>query len=223
MALTAHKTPNGPSASASRIRNGSSVFRRTNTPAFDSAHAPTPTLPRKRGRESEVKPRAGGGLSLDNGDGAGPAGRGAADLDREATHHKPVGRERFEIVQLFEVAITDLAPGLVTFPDQVGIAGRGIFLLGVDKGRIPAPAIGAGQPDAAFEEVQGRVAPNAAAGRDVIRFAVGQAGARIHDDDLERLQRVPDAIELGGDILGGDDIAVREMPEIEFDAGLQAP
>src|SRR5205814_8015275 len=104
---------------------------------------PPQPSPRKRGRESEVKPRAGGGLSLDNGDGAGPAGRGAADLDREATHHKPVGRERFEIVKLFEVAITDLAPGLVTFPDQAGIAGRGIFLLGVDKGRIPAPAIGA--------------------------------------------------------------------------------
>src|SRR5207248_1680950 len=69
-------------------------------------------------------------LSLDNGDGAGPAGRGAADLDWEAADHEAVRWERFEIVQLFEVAITDLAPGLVAFPDQPGIAGRGIFLLG---------------------------------------------------------------------------------------------
>ena len=41
---------------------------------------------------------------------------------------KPVGRQRFEIVQLLEVAIADLAAGLVAFPDQAGVAGLGVFL-----------------------------------------------------------------------------------------------
>src|SRR5436190_23580736 len=95
---------------------------------------PPQPSPRKRGRESEVKPRAGGGLGIDNGDGAGPAGRGAADLDREATHHKPVGRERFEIVQLFEVAIADLAPGLVTSQIRPGSPVAAYFSLVWTKG-----------------------------------------------------------------------------------------
>src|SRR5204862_8298892 len=86
-------------------------------------------------------------------------------------------------------------------------------------GRIPAPAIGAGQPDAALEEVQGRVAPNAAAGRDVIRLAVSPAGAGVDDDDLQRFQRMTDAVELGGDILGRHDIAIGEMPETSLTPG----
>src|SRR5438270_11183838 len=72
--------------------------------------------------------------------------RGAADLDRETAYRKTVGRQGFEVVQLFEVAIADLPAGLVTFPNQPGVAGRGIFLLCVNEGRVPAPAIGAGQP-----------------------------------------------------------------------------
>src|SRR5438477_532109 len=88
---------------------------------------------------------------------------------------------------------------------------------------LPRPSAVAAQPDAALEEVQGRVAPNAAAGRDVIRLAVSRAGAGVDDDDLQRFQRMTDAVELGGDILGHHDIAIGEMPEIELDARLQAP
>jgi len=51
----------------------------------------------------------------------------------------------FEIVQLLEVAITDLAARLMTLPDQGRIVGFGIFLRGMDERRVPGPAMGASQ------------------------------------------------------------------------------
>src|SRR6185312_16630118 len=121
----------------------------------------------------------------------------------------------FEIVQLLEMAIADLAPRLVTFPDKSGIAARGIFVLGVDEGRVPAPGIGAGEAHAALQKIERRIAAHAAAGGDVIRLAIGRAGAGIDDDDLERLQLMADARELVLDIRIGDNIAVGKIPEIE--------
>jgi hypothetical protein len=41
-------------------------------------------------------------------------------------------------VQFFDVAIANMAPGLVAFPDQACIFGLGEFLRGVDEGRILA-------------------------------------------------------------------------------------
>ncbi len=52
---------------------------------------------------------------------ARPAGRGAADLVRKAADDEAVGRQRFEVVQLLEVAVADVAAGLVAFPDQRGV------------------------------------------------------------------------------------------------------
>ena len=46
-------------------------------------------------------------------------------------------------MQLFDVAVADVAPGLVAFPDQAGIPSLGEFLRGVDERRVPAPAIDA--------------------------------------------------------------------------------
>src|SRR5258706_6962879 len=74
-------------------------------------------------------------LALEDGDGAGPAGRSAADLDREAADREAVARQRLEVVQLLEVAVADLAAGLVAFPDQAGVAGFLVLRLGVDERR----------------------------------------------------------------------------------------
>src|SRR6516162_8548014 len=87
----------------------------------------------------------------DDRDGARPAGGTAAHFDRKAAHHEPSGRQRFEIVELLDVAIADLAAGSVAFPDQTRVAGGEIFLLGVDERRVPAPAVGAGHAHAALE------------------------------------------------------------------------
>src|SRR6516225_7225546 len=60
---------------------------------------------------------------VEQGDAAGPPGGRLLDLDRKTAHFETEGRQRFEIGQLFHVAIADLTAGLVAFPDQARIAG----------------------------------------------------------------------------------------------------
>ena len=91
---------------------------------------------------------------------------------------KAGGRQRLEVVQLLEVAVADLHAGAMALPDQDGVAGLGIALLGVDEGRVPAPAVGAGHPHAALEQIERRLAAHAAAPGDVVGLAVGGARPR---------------------------------------------
>src|SRR5665213_3742405 len=91
-----------------------------------------------------------------------PAGGTAAHFHRKAAHREAFGRQRFEIVQLFDMAVADLASGAMAFPDQSGIAGLGVLLHGVDKGRVPAPAIGAGDAHTTFEQIERRFSAHAA-------------------------------------------------------------
>ena len=111
------------------------------------------------------------------------------------------------------------------WPSQISDASCvcAVLLRGVHERRVPAPGVGAGQPHAALEQVHRRLVAHAAAGRDVVRAAVARAGARVDDDDLERLERVADALELGLDVGRGDHVAVGEVAEVELHAGLEAP
>ena len=93
-------------------------------------------------------------------------------------------------MQLFDVAIADMAAGLVAFPDQAGVFGLRVFLRGVDERRIPAPGVGAGQPNTAFQEIHRRFIAHAATGIDVIGLAVFGAGGGVDHDDLERRTRM---------------------------------
>src|SRR6266404_1859593 len=131
----------------------------------------------------------------------GPARRGSFDLDRKTGDGETGRRQLLEVVQLFDVAVADLAPGLVAFPDQTGIPGLGVSLRGIDEGCVPAPAVDAGQPHPALEQIHRRLIAHAAAGVDVILPAVFGPGACIDDHDLQRRKRVSDALELGLDIL----------------------
>src|SRR6266446_2418933 len=74
----------------------------------------------------------------------GPARRGSFDLDRKTGDGETGRRQLLEVVQLFDVAVADLAPGLLTFPDQAGVPGFGVFLRRVDAWRIPARAVDGG-------------------------------------------------------------------------------
>src|SRR5262249_14068199 len=56
-------------------------------------------------------------------DAAGPAGGRLLDLHRKAAHLESKGRQRFEIGQLLHVTVTNVAAGLVAFPNQARIAG----------------------------------------------------------------------------------------------------
>src|ERR1039457_1747101 len=77
--------------------------------------------------------RYGGQSSINDRHRPRPAGGPATDLHRKAAHCEARGRQSLEIVQLLDMAIADLAPGPVTLPDQLGVMGLGIFLLGVDE------------------------------------------------------------------------------------------
>src|SRR5437588_1058453 len=156
-------------------------------------------------------------------DGPRPAGGGAADLHRKARDREAVAGQRFQIVQLLEVAVADLAASLVPFPDQRGVAGPLELCLRVHERRVPRPRVGAGHAYAALEQVQRRLAAHARARRDVVGPAVGRARAGVDDDDLERPQRVADALQLGLDVLRGDDVAVAPRSEVELHARLKAP
>src|SRR5215831_18494412 len=80
-------------------------------------------------------------VALENGDSPGPACRRGADLHWKTRDQKSVGRQRFQIVQLLDVAIADLAARFVPLPDDRGIAARREALGGVNERRIPRPAV----------------------------------------------------------------------------------
>jgi hypothetical protein len=92
-------------------------------------------------------------LAVDDRNRSGPARGCALDLDRKAGNGESGWRQKLKIVQLLQVAITDMASRLVSFPDQAGVLCLGVFLGRVNERRIPAPAIDAGQADAAFEQM----------------------------------------------------------------------
>src|SRR5687768_18615431 len=115
-------------------------------------------------------------------------------------------------MELLEVAVADLAAGLVAFPDQRRIAARLELRLGVPEWRVPGPRVGAGDAHAALEQVQRRLPPHAGAGGHVVRLTVSGAGACVDDDDLQRTHGVLDPRQLALDIFGRDDVAVRPLP-----------
>jgi hypothetical protein len=63
------------------------------------------------------------------------------DLDWKARNHKALRWQHLEIVQLLDMAVTDVAPSLVSLPDQAGIAGLREFLRGVKKRRVRIPGL----------------------------------------------------------------------------------
>src|SRR5262249_5578516 len=79
------------------------------------------------------------------------------------------------------VAIGNLAAGLVSLPDDPGIARLHPALAHVDKRRIPAPGVDAGDAYAARGQIERRLAADAAAGGGVQGVAQG-AGVHVVDD-----------------------------------------
>src|ERR1051326_8177070 len=75
--------------------------------------------------------------SVENGDRAGPAGGPGADFYRKTRDLEAGRRQLLQIVQLLDMAIADLAAGLVAFPDQARVAGLGAFLRRVHERRMP--------------------------------------------------------------------------------------
>src|ERR1700676_76648 len=121
------------------------------------------------------------------------------------------------------MAVPDMAPGLVAFPDDRGVLGFRITSSGMDERRVPAPGVGPRHPDALPQEVERRFRSHAAAGGEVVRLPEFGARAGVDDDDIERFERMADALEFGVDVGGRDDIAIRKRAEVELHAALEAP
>ena len=66
-----------------------------------------------------------------------PGGRGL-DLHGKAGDQEAGGRQAIEVGELFEVAIADVPPGLVPFPDKAGILRLCVALRGEAEGRVPS-------------------------------------------------------------------------------------
>ena len=184
-------------------------------------HPAEPVTPRRRspGR----RPLAVAPQLVEDRHRAGPPRRGGVHLHREAGHFEPVGGQRLQVVQLLDVGVADGASGAVAFPDDRRVVVLGVALRGVGERRVPAPGVGAGEPHAPLQQVQGGVPAHPAARPDVVRLAVAGAGAGVHQHDLQRRQRVADALELLLDVGGRHHVAVGEVPEVELHRGLQAP
>ena len=131
---------------------------------------------------------------------ARPASGRGLDLHGKAGDQEAGGRQAIEVGELFEVAIADVPPGLVPFPDKAGVFRLCISLRGEAEGRVPAPRIGAGNAHAPFKEIECRLAPHAAASREIVFRAICGPGGGVDHHDLKRLQRVPDPGQLGFDI-----------------------
>ena len=69
---------------------------------------------------------------------------------RETTHRETGGGQGLKVVQLFKMAIANVAPCLVPLPDNARIAGFGVSLGGLIKGRVPTPRIRARYLDSAL-------------------------------------------------------------------------
>ena len=95
--------------------------------------------------------------AVDDGDRPGPARRRALDLGREAGHGEPDRRQRFEIVQLLDMAVPNVPARLVALPDDRRVVRLGVAPCGVQEGRIPAPAVDPGDPDAPLEQIERRL------------------------------------------------------------------
>src|SRR5690349_21829397 len=100
-------------------------------------------------------------------DRAGPAGRRAIGLVSKARDRQIFRLELVEIAQLLPVAVGNLAARLVSLPYDRGFARLEPALTGVHEGGIPAPRVDAGDPDPTRGQVERRLPPHAASGREV--------------------------------------------------------
>src|SRR3546814_14916109 len=88
-----------------------------------------------------------------------------------------------QIVQFFGVAVADVAAGLVALPNDRSVVVGLITGCGMGKGRIRAPTVRSGEPNAALKQEHRRlIAAAAAAGHIVfVSIAFARPGFAHHD------------------------------------------
>src|SRR3984885_9271730 len=162
--------------------------------------------------------RTRGTLAVQKGDAPSPARRSSVDLHREAGHLEAKGRQLLEVREFFHMAVTDFAPGLVAFPNEAGVTGLGEPLAREGERTVPAPTVDAGDADALLGQKEGRFAAHAAALIDEVGLSVSSARRRVHQDNIEGFERVADAVEFAGNVIGLAHVTVRLGAKVEFHA-----
>lgn len=88
-------------------------------------------------RDKKQLAQFAGVLAVKNRDGAGPTCRGLVYLYREAGHHEAACGQLLEIVQFLDMAIANIAAGLVAFPNDTGITGLSVSFSRIYKRCVP--------------------------------------------------------------------------------------
>src|SRR3569832_616835 len=162
-------------------------------------------------------------ISVEHGDGADPAAGRRFDLGWEARDGESGRGQLLQIGELLHLAIGDVDVCVVVLSVVRWFAGFGKSLCGVNERRVPAPGVDTDDTDASLGQIERGLTAHADAGRHVSVGAEHLARPGVDQDDVERLERVPDAPEFGFDLGGGDYMAVRQLAEIELDAGPEEP
>src|SRR3954471_12314400 len=88
---------------------------------------------------------------------------------------------------------------------------------------IPTPGVDASDPNATRCQIERRLASHATAGGEILLGADATAGARIDQNNIKRLQLMPDACELCLHLGRFDDMAIGHAAEVELHAGSEEP
>src|SRR5262245_59467049 len=107
------------------------------------------------------------------------------------------------------MAIGNLPPGLVAFPDDLRVVLLEPAFARVVEWRVPTPGVDTGNAHAARGEIKRRFAAHAATGSEIFVSARTTCGAGVHQHDVEGFQRVADALELRLHFSCGHHMAVR--------------
>src|SRR3546814_5093258 len=126
------------------------------------------------------------------GDRPSPARGCSANRDREACDHEAGRGQGFQIVQFFEVAVADVAAGLVALPNDRSVVVGLITGCGMGKGRIPAPTVRSGEPNAALKQEHRRLIAHAAAAGHIVFVTIAFARpgrSEEHTSEIQSLMR----------------------------------
>src|SRR5699024_9605110 len=122
--------------------------------------------------------------SFQNSDCSSPSRRGRVNFHRETGYFEAKCWKRFEIVQLFNVAIADFPSRFMPFPDHAGVTLSSEPFRRVYERCIPAPCICTSYPHSLLEKVQSCISANPAPPRHVVIFPVAVAGGSINHNNV---------------------------------------
>lgn len=126
-------------------------------------------------------------------------------------------------MQLFKMTIANVAPCLVPLPDNACVAGFGVSLGRLIKGRVPTSRIRVRYLDSALQQKHGGPVAHSTAFTGEVVLPVGSPGSNVHHDNFEWQRLMLDSGQFCPHIGRRHHMAVGKMPEVQYDTWLKAP